>query len=83
MALKKHQRINWEELKESYSRMAYVKTCEENEELEKTVKYLENRVSELENAIRVVCKVTHQKPPCTRRTLLIDGIYDDCPVIWL
>ena len=83
MALKKHQRINWEEVKERYSLMDYELTKEENVELRKTITHLENRIADLEQAIKTMCKVTEQPAPRSCRTRLIADIIDDCPVVFL
>lgn len=83
MALKKHQKIDWEEVKQRYSLMDYQQTKEENAELTKTIKRLNDRIADLELAIKVMCKVTEQDPPRSCRTRLIADIIDDCPVVFL
>lgn len=83
MALKKHQKIDWNEVKERYTLMDYQQTKEENEELTKTIKRLNDRIADLELAIKVMCKVTEQDPPRSCRTRLIADIIDDCPVVFL
>ena len=83
MSLKKYQKIDWNEVKERYTLMDYQQTKEENVSLRKTITHLENRVADLEQAIKVMCKVTEQPAPRSCRTRLIADIIDDCPVVFL
>ena len=83
MALKKHQKIDWNDVKERYTLMDYQQTKEENEELTKTIKRLNDQIADLEFAIKVMCKVTDQPAPRSCRTRLIVDIIDDCPVVFL